>query len=273
MNGSNRVPFGLLIDESGKEELVAVDEVPNGLACKCICPSCKIELVARHGVEKTWHFGHKPRKTEAELKVTCDFSYHVSIVAMAKKLFTNGVEIDLPEYKLTVHRDYEPIKVVKKARVVIDSFQVEPVYNNLFIDVLAFVNSTPFLIYFEHAEKLVTITASTIPDSLSNARVIKINVSNFFLLSNKPRQELFELLFNSTNGKQWIYHPRQIEKIKEAKIQIEEQKKNDALSLVPYKPVLYSQKFRQPPKAKAPIESFAEKKARILREIQENDNL
>ncbi len=143
MDSSNRVPFGLRIDETGKNEYVAVDEVPNGLACKCICPSCKIELVARQGNEKIWHFGHKPRKTESELKVTCDFSYQVSIVAMAKQLFENGLKIDFPEYILRKLNGYSPqsIKVVNQVSVFIDNVQIEAVYNNLFVDVLAFVGT------------------------------------------------------------------------------------------------------------------------------------
>ena len=45
------------LDTNGK--LVHVDCVPRGLACKCFCPHCKSELVAKNGGNrKVHHFAH-----------------------------------------------------------------------------------------------------------------------------------------------------------------------------------------------------------------------
>ena len=45
------------LDTNGK--LVHVDCVPRGLACKCLCPHCKSELVAKNGGNrKVHHFAH-----------------------------------------------------------------------------------------------------------------------------------------------------------------------------------------------------------------------
>lgn len=35
-----------------------VSKVANGLACDCVCPDCKTELIAKQGPEKIWHFSH-----------------------------------------------------------------------------------------------------------------------------------------------------------------------------------------------------------------------
>jgi hypothetical protein len=35
-----------------------VSKVANGLACDCVCPDCKTDLIAKQGPEKIWHFSH-----------------------------------------------------------------------------------------------------------------------------------------------------------------------------------------------------------------------
>ena len=45
------------LDADGK--LIHVDSVSTGLACKCFCPHCKSELVAKNGGNrKVHHFAH-----------------------------------------------------------------------------------------------------------------------------------------------------------------------------------------------------------------------
>lgn len=216
MSEYDRVPFGLLIDNNGVKKFVAVDEVCSGLACGCICPSCDIPLVAKKGEIYTWHFAHKPRKSKSELDVTCEYSYHVSLVAMAKQLFANGVSISLPTYILRMNKIGFPssLKIFNASSVVLERIEIEAFFDHQFVDVIGYVNNVPLLIYFEHAEKKVDITESNFINHKDSVRIIKINVSGFHLESKQARQELTELLFNSLNGKQWIYHPRQIEKIK-----------------------------------------------------------
>lgn len=38
---------------------VSVDEVPRGLACRCICKKCEDKLIARQGRKRSWHFAHR----------------------------------------------------------------------------------------------------------------------------------------------------------------------------------------------------------------------
>jgi competence CoiA-like predicted nuclease len=38
--------------------LLTVEEVKGGLACGCICPACKKQLIARKGEIKIYHFAH-----------------------------------------------------------------------------------------------------------------------------------------------------------------------------------------------------------------------
>jgi len=58
-----KIPFGLH-SESGR--LVHVDRVPNGKACRCVCPSCRMPLVAKNqGRQQAHHFAHSSDSNSA----------------------------------------------------------------------------------------------------------------------------------------------------------------------------------------------------------------
>lgn len=48
-----KLPYGLK-----DNELLTIDEVESGLSCKCVCPGCKKQLIARKGELKAHHFAH-----------------------------------------------------------------------------------------------------------------------------------------------------------------------------------------------------------------------
>lgn len=48
-----KLPYGLKNDE-----LLTIEDVQSGLACNCICPACKKQLIARKGKMKAHHFAH-----------------------------------------------------------------------------------------------------------------------------------------------------------------------------------------------------------------------
>lgn len=60
-----KVPFGL---DKATNRFVGIDEVKNGLACGCICPSCKMQLKARQGEGNEHHFAHHLLKIVNEQK-------------------------------------------------------------------------------------------------------------------------------------------------------------------------------------------------------------
>lgn len=82
-----RIPFGY---RKETDEYVDVDDVENGLACNCICPSCEMRLEARHGDEREHHFKHHV-KAEKE----CDFSYWVAVRSMAKQILEQSTFLNV----------------------------------------------------------------------------------------------------------------------------------------------------------------------------------
>ena len=80
-----RIPFGKSKIDG---ELVDVHDVPNGLACDCVCPSCETPLVAKNqGNDRVWHFSHAQKVVYDKTKSECEYSDYVSIALMTKQLF------------------------------------------------------------------------------------------------------------------------------------------------------------------------------------------
>lgn len=91
----NLIPFAYL---ASTQELVDVADVPSGKGCQCVCPSCKIPLIAKKGEVKEWHFAHDSQFIDKEQTEPCDFSWAVAVKMMLKQLLMEGTEIVLPDY-------------------------------------------------------------------------------------------------------------------------------------------------------------------------------
>jgi len=95
------IPFGL---RSADQRLVDVSEVPQGLACACVCPSCNASLIARKGEVNQWHFAHASRGMGGEEIRPCELSFFVSVALMAKQMFLECPGLALPDYVHTETR-------------------------------------------------------------------------------------------------------------------------------------------------------------------------
>lgn len=69
--------------------LVSVNQVEKGLACNCICPSCKSQLVARKGEVREHHFAHYKNNS-------CATGYQTSLHLLAKELIQEKRRIKIP---------------------------------------------------------------------------------------------------------------------------------------------------------------------------------
>ncbi|MGA0588642.1 competence protein CoiA family protein [Dyella sp. KRB-257] len=99
------IPFAL---RESDQRFVGVGDVAAGLACGCICPSCKSRLIARKGAIKVWHFAHASRADGQHTETDCDYSWAVSVRLMARQLLSDGLHLaDVP--RLFVIADAPPI--------------------------------------------------------------------------------------------------------------------------------------------------------------------
>lgn len=107
-----RIPFGY---RKETDEYVDVDDVENGLACNCICPSCEMRLEARHGDEREHHFKHHV-KAEKE----CDFSYWVAVRSMAKQILEQSTFLNVDVERLFTDTPW------KNQIIQLDIFAINP---------------------------------------------------------------------------------------------------------------------------------------------------
>lgn len=90
--------------------MVYVDDVPNGLACNCICPHCKERLLARHGTERAHHFAHFSKNRQAKLEIC----YMVILYKLAEQIIQKKKRIHAPSYYGIFKEDdlfFEDVKV------------------------------------------------------------------------------------------------------------------------------------------------------------------
>ena len=79
------IPFAT---EKDTGRMVSVGQVPRGLRCNCICPSCGQELEAVQGNKRIWHFRHAKQNSGMS---ECKHAYESAIHKAAKQLFEDGI--------------------------------------------------------------------------------------------------------------------------------------------------------------------------------------
>ena len=83
--------FSWAENKSGK--MVYVDDVPNGIACNCICPYCRESLIARHGAERAHGFAHASKERGANLKICLKvivFKLAEQIIKSEKRIYMSS---------------------------------------------------------------------------------------------------------------------------------------------------------------------------------------
>ena len=85
------------LKEGTANELLFIDDAPNGKECGCVCPNCKHKLVAKNGGKggprsKTHHFAHTNGSEE------CGKGKMTALHILAQKILEERKTILLPEY-------------------------------------------------------------------------------------------------------------------------------------------------------------------------------
>ena len=77
-------------------ELIHIDDVERGLACNCVCPHCKTQLISRKGEKNIKHFAHYKL-------ADCNHGAETALHLMAKEIIQQTRTIFVPYIPKTVY--------------------------------------------------------------------------------------------------------------------------------------------------------------------------
>lgn len=206
------LPFATRLSD---RKLVSPEEVKRGLACNCACPGCKVEVIAKQGTERMWHFAHAKGEK-------CADGYEVSIHELAKQMLRQRMELLLPSLIAKISgvdaygRVMEEQEHVLESRLVkLDECNTGENLGGVNVHATGLLKGHKILIE-------VTVFHRLMPDKQERLVKTEIPSMQINLEQFKSRQATRDLLekaiFEDENIRRWIYHPKHkiaLEKAKE----------------------------------------------------------
>lgn len=196
------LPFATRLSDG---KLVSPDEVERGRACNCSCPGCNVEVIAKQGTEREWHFAHAKGEKCAE-------GYEVSIHELAKQMLRQRKELLLPSLIAKVSgidaygrllEEHEP--VLESHMVKLDECKTGFNLGGVNVDALGRLKGHEILIEITVFHRLMPDKQERLVETEISS--IQINLEQF--QSRQATRELLEkAIFENENIRRWIYHPK-----------------------------------------------------------------
>jgi hypothetical protein len=218
-----KLTYGLL-----DGNLVHIDDVRQGLECRCLCPNCKTKLIAKHGSINEHHFAHESK--DCDIITAQETALHI----MAKEILSESKFIKLPKVILkdkfafigkeeftrtnpyVVEKCYLNFKLekYKDNQQIIDNIIVEPYLGNIKPDILLEIGDKKLLVeiavtHFIDNKKLNKIIELGIPTIEINLSSYKNNIDRI------NKEELSKFLLKNNDCKKWIYYKNYLQDIEE----------------------------------------------------------
>jgi hypothetical protein len=196
-----KVPFGLM---DGR--MWAIDEVPTGLSCGCVCPGCGRALVAKNR-EGNQHISHFAHYNTSDCATGAETALHLD----AKQIIDERRQLFLPDLVATSlfrHR-HLPETLHDYTRISQGGLQV-------LADVVLEQGIGPIrpdlrVVDTEGQTVLVEVAVTHFVDEHKRARAELLGLPMVeFDLSELPRFDFASLeavLFQYTDSARWIHHP------------------------------------------------------------------
>jgi hypothetical protein len=187
-----RLPWGL---KAG--QIVHISDVPSGLDCGCVCPSCKARLVAKKGVKQEHHFAH-------EAAESCAGGLETVLHLAAKEILVAERKIWLPRVAVPLGPMTQPELLSDGRSFEIEAVVVEQRVEGIVPDLVLTIGGRELLV-----EVFVT-------HSVDNAKLEKISQLGLSAieidLSKLPREmhraELASAVVGGRDNKRWLNNER-----------------------------------------------------------------
>lgn len=196
-----KIPFGL---RDG--QLRDVANVPNGLACACVCPACGARLVAKHPKRKVAHFAHHTEDA-------CLTGYETALHLAAKQALVKRREVFVPAiearkylYDGGTDLSVKVSKEIPAKTVALDSVEEES---------RDFEGAIPDVVASYKGKLLfVEIAVTHFVDSIKLGKLKQIGIPTLEIdLSHCPEiptlAEIESLVVTGVSNRTWLVNPRQ----------------------------------------------------------------
>lgn len=191
------MPYGLK-----GEMLVSIDGVESGLACNCVCPHCKGQLIARKGNINVHHFAHYNNSD-------CGKGLESALHKISKELFKNRTHfvtppLHYPEPKYEIYPEQKiPIDKIwfeKKLGGIIPDIIIESKGKKLLVEIVVTHTIDP-----EKYEKIKALNLATVIIFAGDALQSRYHKRDFGL---ERTTKLDEEIVTGSKFKQWVFNPR-----------------------------------------------------------------
>lgn len=170
------------------KKLVDVSDVPSGLSCMCLCPSCNMKLLARKGEINEHHFSHFDKALN-----DCSYSYWVSVRDMAKQIFEASRYIKV---KLNSISTLQKVPYSSQSNR-IELFSIKKVQESDYIATSSIGKIQIYLSTPEHTKFLQITRQESFTDNL----ILNIDLSQY---QNSKKSALEMLILNDTKCKTFL---------------------------------------------------------------------
>jgi hypothetical protein len=212
---------------------VDVANVPRGGKCGCICPSCKTPLIARQGDLKEWHFAHRTRNVHQDTKSECEYSFNVSVRLMIRQLAMQGLSFRAPRYagvleahsEISLQSHRADFVVTEESLIVLSDLEIGASFSHTTVDILGHVDDVPLVVYITYEGR--EIPADINPPEIKRCGVVKVEIGSLLHAFKQEKEGRYAevlrgVLEEGTEGKAWVYHPREAQARDGAKAKLEE---------------------------------------------------
>jgi len=187
-----QLPYGIKDDK-----LVHISEVESGLVCKCNCPSCHAELIAKKGPDTIYHFAHHSAES-------CEHALETVLHLAAKDILTATDQIFLPEVIVEFSSGFRKIELAESKAYQIDSVLVEKKIGNIIPDLILDIDGHQLLVE-------VFVTHGVDEEKLRRIRELGISAIEIDLSSvprDLPMRVLSDLIVSGLENKKWLNNER-----------------------------------------------------------------
>lgn len=188
-----------------------IDDVANGLKCRCVCPGCRRTMVAHQG-QRHRHFQHSAEG------VDCSSAGESALHRFAKDVLAKALKLKLPELK--AYRGEDSLAVVTEQEFAFDSAVLEQRTGDVIPDVVCWKGGRSL-----HVEFMVTHACG--PEKIENLKAMDIGAIEIDLSGYRdiPLDDLDQAILTEA-PRTWLHNPRQSRV--EAKLQENERKRLDS---------------------------------------------